>query len=70
MLCPMTFGCEQVKECFVDCPWACVTAQGFGCAIGFFAIKGEADNIGINLEPLPDYLLDMMEENKDEVSEM
>ena len=59
-----------MKECYVECPWACITSQGFGCAIAFNAIRGES-SAGVNLEVLPDYLMPQEEvEEEDEVSEL
>lgn len=68
MYCPITFASERVLECYIECPWACITPQGYGCSIAFNAIRGEANNVGINLEVLPEEMLEQEEEVEDEVS--
>ena len=64
MLCPIRYNPARYDECVPECPWACITPQGYGCAIAFIAIKGEGNGIGINLEPLPEGFLKI--ENEEE----
>ena len=59
MFCPIKYNPAKYDECYIDCPWACITSEGYGCAIAFIAMS-KFDNIGINLESLP------KEENDDE----
>lgn len=62
MFCPIRYNPAKYDECYIDCPWACITPNGFGCAIAFIAMSN-FDNIGINLESLP---TDVTEESNDE----
>ena len=52
MFCPIKYNPAKYDQCYIDCPWACVTSEGYGCAIAFIALSNFND-IGINLEPLP-----------------
>lgn len=57
MLCPIKYNPAKYDECYYDCPWACITSEGYCCVIAMLAMN-KVDGVGINFEPLPQSFYD------------